>query len=230
MLMPFSDDIWLADGPSLVAAMGFHFPTRMAVIRMSDGGLLVWSPVSLTAPLRDAVESLGEVRHIVAPNSLHHMSVPEWAAAFPEAQLYAAPGLREKRPDIAFDVELGEQVPEPWRGEIDMSVVRGNALTTEAVLFHAKSGTVLITDLIQQMPKGWYSGWRAVVAKLDLMTASTPTVPRKFRVAFRDRTAARAAVRSILAWPAVGVIMAHAPPITNDGKAFLTNAFNWLKV
>ena len=40
----------------------------------------------------------------------------------------------------------------------------GNAITTEVVFFHARSGTVLFTDLVQQLPAHWFSGWRALVA------------------------------------------------------------------
>ena len=77
-------------------------------------------------------------------------------------------------------------------------------------------------------PSGWFKGWRALIARLDLMTAAEPTVPRKFRVAFTDRRAARESLRRILAWPTEKVIIAHGPPITDDGQAFLRRAFRWL--
>jgi hypothetical protein len=44
----------------------------MAAIRLSGGSLFVWSPVALTEDLRAEVDALGEVRYLVAPNSLHH--------------------------------------------------------------------------------------------------------------------------------------------------------------
>lgn len=73
----------------------------------------------------------------------------------------------------------------------------GNRITTEVVFFHRPTATVLVTDLVQQIPQGWYRGWRAVVARLDLMTAPVPSVPRKFRMATTDKTASRDAVRRI---------------------------------
>jgi hypothetical protein len=69
-----------------------------------------------------------------------------------------------------------------------------------------------------------------VVARLDLITAQEPSVPRKFRVAFTNRNDARASVRRILSWPAERVVMAHGAPVTQDGKATLARAFRWLKV
>lgn len=225
-LTPFGPDIWLADG-SQASVAGFHYPTRMAVIRL-DGGLLVWSPVALPDALRAEVAALGDVRWLVAPNSLHHLFVAEWQAAFPNARFLAAPGLAARRPDLRIDAELGGGPPAAWGGGLDLVPVPGNRITTEVVFFHAASATVLFTDLLQQFPPGWFRGWRGLVARLDLMTQTQPSVPRKFRVAFHDRRAAKAALRRILAWPAQKVVMAHGRPVETDGQAFLVRAFRWL--
>lgn len=227
MLKPFGRDIWIADGAEVVVA-GFHYPTRMAVIRLSDGNLFVWSPIRLTDRLRAEVDGLGQVRHIVAPNTLHHLFVAEWKSAYPEASVYAPPGLRRKRPDIAFDGDLGDAPGPGWAGDIDQVPMPGNLITTEVVFFHAGSGTVLFADLLQQFPAGMFSGWRAIVAKLDLMVCPEPSVPRKFRLAFVDRRAARACLERILAWPAEKVLMAHGAPVETDARAFLRRAFAWL--
>lgn len=225
-LAPFGTEIWLADGPQADVA-GFRYPTRMAVMRLA-GGLLVWSPVALTEALRRDIAGLGEVRWLVAPNSLHHLFLRDWQDAFPDARLYAAPGLAARRPDLAIDAELGEAPVVEWSGELEHVLVRGNRITTEAVFFHRASGTVLFTDLLQLFPPGWFRGWRAVVARLDLMTEPEPAVPRKFRLAFTDRRAARAALERILVWPAERVVMAHGRPVERDGRAFIGRAFRWL--
>ena len=221
------DDIWIAAGPNVESA-GFHYPTRMALIRLADGSLFVWSPIALDDALNAAVRALGEVRFIVAPNSLHHLALPQWRAAFPQAILYAAPGLRARRRDIAFDADLGDEPPANWSGQIDQALVRGNLITTEVVFFHRASGVVLFTDLIQHFPHDWFTGWRALIARWDRMIGPEPQVPQKFRVAFTDRNAARESVRKILAWPARQVIMAHGPPVRTEASAFLQRAFAWL--
>ncbi|WP_439815124.1 DUF4336 domain-containing protein [Zavarzinia sp. CC-PAN008] len=228
MLQPLGPDIWTIEGPAVTAFLGFRYPTRMALVRLQDGGLFVWSPIALTEALRDAVAGVGPVRHIVAPNDLHHLSVPNWMAAWPQAQVHAAPGLRAKRPDIAFTADLADTPPPGWAGQIDQAVIRGNAITTEVVFFHRASGTVLVTDLIQHLPRGWYTGWRALVARLDLMTGPEPAVPRKFRMAFKDKATARAAMRPVLDWPAQALLIAHGPPVTQDAQATLRRAFDWL--
>lgn len=224
LLRAFGPEIWLADGP-LADVAGFRYPTRMAVIRMPDGGLLAWSPVALSVDLRAELAALGDARLLVAPNSLHHLHLAQWREAYPAATLCAAPGLARKRPDLACDVELGDV---PVAADLDQVVVRGNVLTTEVVFFHRPSGTVLFTDLLQQFPPGWFRGWRALVARLDLMTQPQPAVPRKFRLAFTDRRAARESIRRILAWPAQKVVMAHGTPVDRDAPAYLRQAFRWL--
>lgn len=228
MLKEFGTNIWIAEGPTIRAAGGFHYPTRMGVIRLSNGDLVLWSPTALSDDLRDALGALGTVRYLVAPNSLHHMFLADWQRAYPDAKVYAPPGLPDKRKDIRFDANLSDAPIAAWTGEIDHSIMWGNRITTEIVFFHRESRTAIFTDLIQQFPPGWFRGWRALVARLDLMVAEEPEVPRKFRVAFTDRPAARQSLQRILAWPTDKVVMAHGPLISNDGQAFLCRAFSWL--
>ncbi|WP_217576947.1 DUF4336 domain-containing protein [Mesorhizobium sp. GbtcB19] len=228
ILQQFGPEIWLADGPVVTAAAGFHYPTRMAVIRLVGGGLFVWSPVALSDDLRAELSELGEVRFLIPPNSLHHVFLADWQHVYPEAKVYAPPGLREKRPDIRFDGDLGDSPIAEWKDDLDQVAMRGNRITTEVVFFHLPSQTALFTDLIQQFRPGWFKGWRAIVARLDLMAAAEPSVPRKFRLAFIDRQAARAAVGRILAWPVENVVMSHGEPVRGDGVTFLRRAFGWL--
>ncbi len=229
MLEQFGPEIWISDGKE-VQVLGFHYPTRMAVVKLANGDLFIWSPIPISDDLRAEVDQLGTVRHIIAPNSLHHLSLLEWQGAYPTAKLYAPPKLREKRKDIAFDDDLTDTPISDWSGEIDQVPVQGNLITTEVVFFHAKSGTVLFTDLIQQFPDTWFTGWRRVIAKLDLMVGPEPSVPRKFRVAFTGRKAARRSLEQILAWPSQQVLLAHGAPVTKDATDYLARTFRWLMV
>lgn len=213
LLTPFGPDIWIADGPT-VSAIGFHYPTRMAIIRLADGGLFVWSPVAHSEDLLREPDAIGVVHFIIAPNTLHDLSLKQWLNAYPEAKLHAAPGLRQRHRERVF--------------QVDQVLVRGNRITNEAVFFHVASRTVLFTDLVQNFPRGWFKGWRGIIAYLDRLVASEVAVPQKFRVAFSDRKAARVALQRIYAWPAEKVLMAHGGPILQDGAAVIRRAFRWL--
>ena len=73
LLTPFGPDVWIADGPT-VSVIGFHYPTRMAIIRLADGELFVWSPVAHSEDLRRELDAIGVVHFIIAPNTLHDLS------------------------------------------------------------------------------------------------------------------------------------------------------------
>ena len=226
MLDQFADDIWIADGET-VSVLGFHYPTRCAVIRLGGTDLLVWSPVALCADLKAQVDALGTVTYLIAPNHLHHFFVAQWQAAYPQAKLYAAPLLANKRPDLQIDGTLCDTAEPVWAAFLDQAVLQ-NKLTTEVVFFHKPSGTVIFTDLIQQFPSGWHHGWRALIARLDLMVGNAPNVPCKFRLGFTNREQTRHQVQRILLWPIDRILMAHGQPVKQDGRAVLRRSFTWL--
>lgn len=228
MLQSFGQNLWLADGPLVTAAAGFHYPTRMAVIRLASGGLFLWSPVAPTDAIRTGIDQLGPVCHLVAPNKLHNLFLAPWKAVCPKAMVHAAPGLRERRPELSFDADLSASPHPAWAGEI-AQVLLPNRIADELVFLHHDSGTVLFTDLLQGLPKDWFSGWRALVAKLDGMTGPEAAVPHKFRLASTNRKALREGLRTILDWPARQVVMAHGTPVTTDAPAFLARAFAWAR-
>ena len=226
-LETIGESIWIAEGPVL-SFEGFSYPTRMAVIRLHNGDLFIWSPVALTQALKAQVESLGTVRHLVSPNKLHHISLSDWHAAFPESLVYASPGLTRKCRDICFEAELGD-APEPaWANELDQVAVAGSFVMTEIVFFHRLSRTAIFADLIENFRPDWFKGWRAKFARLLGIVMPNCGAPREWRVTFWNRGAARTALARILAWQADRVVMAHGEIVPADGAEFIRKSFHWL--
>ncbi|MFY9655392.1 MAG: hypothetical protein WAK01_02225 [Methylocystis sp.] len=81
---------WTADGAT-ASFFSFPYPTRMALIRLADGGLFVWSPIALATELKAKVEDWGDPKFLVSPNKLHHLFLGEWKAAYPPARFFASP-------------------------------------------------------------------------------------------------------------------------------------------
>jgi len=52
LLESIGHSIWIAEGPVL-SFEGFAYPTRMAVVRLDNGDLFVWSPIALTPKLKE---------------------------------------------------------------------------------------------------------------------------------------------------------------------------------
>src|SRR5688500_9025144 len=97
----------------------------MTVIRLAGSRLFVHSPVAAQAELMREVQSLGTVAYVVAPNRLHHLFAGDWQQACPGASLYVAPGLEQKRPDLAIAGRLGDQPEGGWADSIDQALVSG---------------------------------------------------------------------------------------------------------
>jgi hypothetical protein len=124
LLEGFGPEIWTVEG-RIVAFPGVPYPTRMAIVRLSDRTLFIGSPISLSDALRSEVDALGAVSQVVSPNKLHHIWLGEWMDAYSHARLYAPPGLRRKRRDLEFHGDLRD-VPEPyWANDICQAAVAG---------------------------------------------------------------------------------------------------------
>jgi hypothetical protein len=226
-LLPWGEDLWLAEGP-VVSFFGFRYPTRMAVIRLSDGDLFIWSPIAVEPALKAEINALGKVAHLVSPNKLHHLYLRQWKDAYPSARLYAPPGLAKKRLDIRFDAALENDAPPAWAQEIDQVCFGGSPMMTEIVFFHRKSGTALFCDLIEHFPRSWFTGWRGWIARLDGIVEPDFGAPREWRMTFFGRAQARIALAHILAWQPRRVVIAHGDGVTAEGEAFIRHAFRWL--
>jgi hypothetical protein len=225
-LEPFGAEIWIAEGP-VVSFYGFPYPTRMAAIRLGDGSLFVWSPIALTPQLKQAVDALGPVAHVVSPNKIHHLFMGAWQDAYPSAKLYASPGLPAKRRDLRFESVLNDTAPAAWSADIDQVEMGGSWALNEIVFLHRKSRTAIFADLIENFRPGWFKGWKGWLAKLDGIVMPDGGAPREWRLTFAKKTA-RAAMARILAWQPEQVVMAHGEMTRTDGTAFIRKSFRWL--
>ncbi|MEE4361031.1 MAG: DUF4336 domain-containing protein [Pseudomonadales bacterium] len=227
LLERFGPSLHLADGP-VVSFYGFPYPTRMAIAQLADGSLWVWSPIELTPSLGAAVDALGPVRHIVAPNKLHHLFLDQWAARWPDAALYASPGLARKRPDLRFLGELGDAPAPAWSAEIDQVLFRGSFALEEVVFLHRPSRTALFCDLIQRHPRSAMHGWRGALMRLDGLVGAGGSTPREWRASFLHRRSARAARARVLDWHAERLVIAHGDCATNDAGGIIARALSWI--
>ncbi len=228
MLNENGPGLWTAEGPAVRFLGLFPYPTRMAVVRLREGSLWIWSPISLDPALAEAVDALGPVRHLVAPNKLHHLYLGEWAARYPQARLYAAPGLARKRRDLDFDAELDAIPPNAWAAEIDQVVMRGSLLIDEVLFFHRASRTALVCDLIQRFDPQSLAGWRGLLMRLDGLVGPEGSTPREWRALFWSRSRARVAARHALAWNPERLVIAHGALPTEPGRAAFARGLRWL--
>ena len=227
MLRSYAKDLWLAEGP-VVSFLGFPYPTRMAVVRLASGELWLWSPVAWSEALGEALDALGPVAHLVAPNKLHHLYLQGWLDRHPAARVYAPPGLAAKRTDLHFHAELGDAPDPAWQGEIDQVVFRGSFFVEEVVFFHRASATVLVCDLIQRFDPAAMKGWRGLLMRANALVGPDGSTPREWRATFVPRAPARRALATALGWAAERLVIAHGVLPEENGRDALARGFRWL--
>src|SRR5437660_1311709 len=160
-LTPFAEGIWVGTEP--VRFLGLQLTATMAVLRLGDDSLLLYAPVAMTPERRVAVEALGPVAHLYAPNLHHHLWIGEWAAAFPSARLHAPAGLARKRRDLRIDRAHGA-APEPaFAGVVDELRIDGFRLDESVLLYHP-SRTLVIADLVHNVGRPQH-GWTRLYAR-----------------------------------------------------------------
>ena len=228
------DEIWTLDGSVTINPLPpplSRFPTRMVILRLEGGELLVWSPFPPIDEVMNQIECIGdEVRFVVAPNSIHWV----WAQSFTEAcrtkqksavVLCVAPGLPNKQEAVKsrlkWDCVLPGSVPKEWSGQLVCQHIRGIPETEEIVLLHVKSRTLIVADLVFNFLKGderldagapmkWYlnlvDGYRSC------------SLSRSFRYLINDTKCAQESIEEILEWDFQQMIMAHGLIVKTSAK------------
>lgn len=227
MLEAFGPSIYTADGPS-VSFYGFPYPTRMGVVRLSDGDVWVWSPIALSDELVNSINEIGPVRHIVAPNKIHHLFLAEWVERWPAARLYAPPGLAKRRPDLNFDEELGDEPNPAWAADIDQVIFHGSFAMEEVAFFHRASRTAIICDLIQRHPEEDMQGWKGMLMRLDSLVGKNGSTPREWRASFIRRSKARKAREKVLSWQPERLLIAHGECARTGATSVIDHALGWI--
>jgi hypothetical protein len=227
MLEEFGPSLYVAEGPT-VSFYGFPYPTRMAVAKLADGSVWVWSPVALTPELAGAVEELGPVRHIVSPNKIHHLFLKEWAERWPEARMFAPPGLARRKPELHFAAELSDEPDAAWAVDIDQVVFRGSFALEEVVFFHRASRTALVCDLVQRHDPAQMKGLKGLLMRLDGLVGEHGSTPREWRASFLRRGPTRAARTHVLGWQPERLLIAHGACVRQGAGPILAGALAWI--
>jgi hypothetical protein len=225
MIQRLADGLWHVQHAFKVN--GLPLTTRMTLVRLSDGGLWLHSPVPIEPALRAAVQALGPVRHIIAPSKTHHLFLKDAVQAFPDAALFGAPGLAQKRPDVAGLRALPMDAGAPWADELECMLFEGIPFANETVWWHRRSGTLIVTDLLQ-----WWQGDMALPARLYARLTGVRHrlgVPTTVRLLVRQREDVRRSARRILDWSFERVITAHNAVIDTDARQQVEQALScWL--
>jgi hypothetical protein len=221
-LRPLGAGIWIDQTP--VRILGTQLAATMTVVRLNDGGLLVHSPIPLTPERGAAVDALGVVALLYAPNLYHHSWLGQWADAYPSARVHAPRALREKRPELRIERVHGEGTFVDGVDELPI----GGCRLDETALYVPAAQTLIVADLVHNIgrPVGtWTRVYTKTMGFYDRVALS-----RALRwTVFSDRAAARKSVDELLARPFERLVVGHGEPLMHDARDTLASAYAFLR-
>jgi hypothetical protein len=206
---------------------------RMTIVKLADGRLWIHSPTALSAEVRGAIDSLGEVGYLVAANNHHHSWLLAWHDAYPRAQVFVSRGLPKKVVGLrAFS--LLEEIPQPaFQSDLSQVFMRGAPFFSETVFLHRASASLIVTDLVQNYagakPEGWLAMLTAPLFAALGFKGQCLAPPLKWSIVRKDDAAFGAVLRAILAWEVSRIIVTHGDVIEQNAAATLAELFApWL--
>lgn len=218
------ENLWIIQSEVKIAP-GVYLPLQSTLARLHDDSLWLHSPVRLSASDIGDIRALGEVRHLVAPNLLHHLFFGDAAVAFPTARTYAALGLVKKRPDLSFDETLSSQTQFPGI----TSHFMGGAPTLNETMFVHDGKTLICADIFQNNfnTKNWLSKMTCIAGG----SFERLGVCRLAQFMVKDRVAFKTDLDQVLDTSFERLIPCHGDVVEAEAKAkcrAACNRVNWL--
>lgn len=195
---------------------GVTLPNRTTALRLDDGSVVLWSPMSLSDDAAEALAAIGPVRFLVGPSAWHHMFLAAAKGRYEGAALVGTAGLVDKRADLAFEHVLTTDAA-PWGGELAVLPLGGAPKTSEVAAFHRASRTLVLADLLFHVDAGG-----PLLRRMMLAMAGTGggalSLSRLWRAGVADSHALADSIETILAWGFDRVVMSHGRVIDRDAK------------
>jgi hypothetical protein len=225
MLNPIAPQIHAIEGDLFAGIM--HFPLRMLVVETPDG-LVLWSPIKLEAAQMDAIDALGTVAWIIAPNCFHHLYLSDAMQRWPDAQVAVPEGLDAKRKDLDLSGAVPlEPLPAGLAKAFDSVRIEGAPKMNESVLLHRATGSLIVCDLVFNVHAT--KRWTAPLVYRMVGAWKRTAQSRLWRFFTKDRAAAAASVRQVIALDFDRLIPAHGEVIEHGGKAALAAGTSWMQ-
>ncbi len=202
--------------------VGTHFGTRTFALAGPDGLTLI-APGDLSEADQRALEAVGPIVRILAPNALHHLWLSPAMARWPEAEVVISPALAQKRADLAH---LPVFTPGWSRPGLQARPIAGMPKVGEWALFHEPSQSLILLDTcfhFREVDHAWTRCFLRLNGALDHFGPS-----RLAKTMIADKAALRRSLDEVCAWPFTQVLLAHGQPRMAGGPEALREAFSFL--
>ncbi|MET0390654.1 MAG: DUF4336 domain-containing protein [Polyangiales bacterium] len=211
--------------------LGVCLGTRTSVVRLADGSVALHGPGPITPEDATAIDQLGEVSALIAPNLMHHLYLGAAQTRWPHAKLFAPERLQRKQPTLRIDTALSQGIasaplPEALSKTLEPLYVAGMPGLDEYAWLHAGSGTLILTDLAFNIRAPQPLWTRLFLHANGGWDQLGPT--RVLRSAIKNRAQARAGVTALLRHDFDRVIVAHGSVQDRGGRELLQQSYRWL--
>ncbi|MEO1428111.1 MAG: DUF4336 domain-containing protein [Cyanobacteria bacterium J06633_8] len=231
MLKKVDRNVWVAE--QKLRYWGLEVGTRMTVIHLKNGEILVISPIKVDEVTINQINDIGEVSQIIAPNLYHHLFISDFQSIYPNAKIFAAPGLESKRPDIKIDKVLN-QGKLGKEDEIEYFLFEGFKILdlkgvfclNEVVLFHRESKTLILTDTAFHFDDSFPLITQLIMRVMGGYKKLEPSILEK--LAIREKQKVKESIQKVLKWEFERVIVAHGSIVEKAGKEKLTKGYEWV--
>ncbi len=225
LLNSLSNNLWTVFSESKFLL--FHVGTRMTVVRLSNGEVLLYSPVLINSALKKEIDDIGKVTHIVCPNNFHHLYAGQAMTLYPEANLHGPIALHKKRKDLSFSHVLSHEPHPDWKPDIELLTIEGS-LMHETVFYHKPSKILLTCDIVENFESSDHFLTR-IWLKLGGCHGKIGW-PHILRLVYINRKKARASLQKMFDFPFEKVVIAHGDILDKDARFLLKTGLAWLKV
>lgn len=220
MLRKIDSNIWVAEQP--LRYLGLSVGARMTVLRLNNRELAVISPVQASDTIVSQLGELGAVQHIIAPNLYHYSYIADFKALYPNATVWAVPGLEVKKPALPIDSTIECDASSSWD---ELEYIFFDGLKTlglggfdslnECVFFHPGSHTLILTDIAVHFDESFPMLTQLSTRVLGGYKKLSPTLLERIAT---EKEKVRESVEKVLEWDFERVVMAHGSVIERDGK------------
>src|SRR5262245_25342456 len=196
-----------------------NLPRRMTVVRLSDGRLVVFSAIALDEEEMAALEAWGRPAYLIVPSDKHRLDARIWKDRYPQMQVVAPEGAREK---VAETVPVDTTAPRFDDPNVNFMTVPGTRGREAVLLVRTPNGTTLVlNDVVGNIQDAsGVGGWLLRVAGFAGDEAQIPKVVKMAMI--EDANALRA---QLLQWSGIEslrrILVSHGRPIEENPRETL---------
>jgi hypothetical protein len=186
---------------------------RMTVVRLADGGSVIYSAIALDEAQMAQIEALGTPRYLIVPGDAHRLDAKIFKQRYPALRVIAPEGARKR---VAEAVAVDATNADFGDADVSLRTAAGTGGHEAALLVRRADGdTLILNDLIANLRRqGGFEGWLLHMMGFGGDRPEIPTVTKLLMLQHK------ADVRlQLLEWAANPklrrILVSHGDPIEN---------------